>query len=1169
MKGNRSYRRICWLEIAAWVFGILIAVWAGTRMAHQDRTQQSTPARDGVSRESVSSSPWRDQSSAPAEGAARARVQATYGRLPLAFEQNRGQAPDDVFYLSRSQSTAVLLKASEAVLRWPVSPTTISRAVSTSKLALSSPAISKFAELRIRLVDSNPSPRVEGESLLTSTTNYLQGKDPRGWKIHLPNFAKIRMHEVYPGVDLVYYGSHQRLEYDFMMQPGARPESIQLSFAGETAAQNPLTLGLDETGTLLIRTEDGLIRQQRPEAFQVLEGARRAVPCEYRIAADNSVGFALGDYDTSLPLVIDPVLSYSVVGIGGSAIAVDSQGNAYVTGIANPAFAASKDAYQTSPGGGTCFNGPNQIACPDILVAKLNPAGTSLVYSTFLGGSGSDYSYGIAVDDSGNAYLTGSTNSRDFAVTPDAYQTQHSGEICGQAPLNIPCNNAFVTKLNAQGTGLVYSTYLHGNSGGRVGNGVAVSPAGEAFVTGDNDGKGFVSKLQPLGTGILYSVSGIGGSAIAIDANGSAFVTGRNGTDSYVTKLSPDSTHVDYSYRLGGTYIPYSATPEEVEALTGIALDKSGNAYVTGYTAYQDFPTTPDAVFPKAPGAGPCGNSLCRDAFVAKLNPTGTALIYSTYLGGNSVDYANGVAVDSVGNAYVTGVTRSTNFPVTPPSTSPQTGGIFVAKLNTAGTALVYSMTLGDINSSDSGNSIALDPSKNALVTGNATAFSPTSGAYTPAVGASDGFVVKIFDSLTLFVPVVISANGLNNSFFTSELTITNRSTHDVDLDLNYVASFGGGTGQAGYHLPAGQQQIFPDAIAFLKSIGVPIPETGNRGGTLSIKFNGLSAGNEGAASVRTTTAVSNGRAGLSYPGISAGFNGPVYLCGLRHNPIDRTNVAIQNAGRPTEGEITLRLSVFPAVPDPQAPYLLPEETLSPGGFRQLSGILQSNGLGLENGFVRIERIKGNAPFYAYAVINDQASSDGSFVSPVEESYMNGRTGLTLPVVVETQTFKTELDLTNFSSSDKSLMLSYVPQSLAPPATAANLVINLRAHEQKIIPNFVDWMRQQGVGVLWPNQGSLVGPLFVTAQASNAEGIFVGGRTSAPGGGGYFGVFYSALPYGTATLNETWIYSLQQNTENRSNLGLVNTGEINSDTNFFQIEIYDGSSGTKPQRSTI
>jgi hypothetical protein len=1161
MRPSEPYKRIWVFEIAVWVLGIFGAVLAGLAMAPLSLERQPIIHSNCFDKESPSSITRRERSSNGLGGAARVKGQAAYIRLPLAFEPNQGQAPRDVKFLSRSHDAIVLLTATDAIIRWPdfeVGPTTTRHISSDRKSIQQNP---HFSGLRMHLVGSNPAPKASGESPLTSKSNYLKGEDPGKWITQLPNYSRVRFQDVYPGIALTYYGNRQQLEYDFVIQPDAQPNRIEMDFAELDGASQQPEISLDDNGNLLLRTASGEIQQPKPLAYQIVHGRRVKVLCDYLLTPRHTVKVAPCDYDPTLPLIIDPVINYSVVGIGGSAITVDSQGNAYVTGIANPVFLPSTGAFQTSPGGGTCFNGPNIVPCPDILVAKLNPSGTELVYSTFLGGSGSDYSYGIAVDGAGNTYVTGSTNSKDFATTPSAYQTQHSGEICGQASLGIPCNNAFVTKLNSDGTALVYSTYLQGTKGGRVGNGIAILPSGEAFVTGDREDGGFVAELESSGSKLIFSVSGVGGSAIAVGGKGDAYVTGRKGTDSFVTKLSGQSDHIDYSFRLGGTFIPYSAPPEEVEALTGIALDKSGSVYVTGYTAYQDFPTTSGAAFPKAPGAGPCGNSLCRDAFVSKLNSSGTALVYSTYLGGSSVDYANGIAIDSTGSAYVTGVTRSNDFPVTSGTALPKGGGIFISKLNAAGTGLEYSITLGDINSSDSGNSIALDSLKNVFVTGNASTFATTSGAYTPAVGGNDSFVVKIFDGLTLFVPIVISANGLNNSSFTSELTVTNRSNQDVTLEFTYHAAFGGGSGQATSKLQAGHQEIYPDAISYLRSIGIPIPDSGSRGGTLAVKFNDLTSANEGAVSVRTTTAVNNGRVGLAYSGVSAGFSSPVYLCGLRHNAFDRTNVAIQNAGKATDGDIVLRLSVYPPTPDPQAPYVLPEETLAPGDFKQVSGILQSNGLNLESGYVRVERTRGNAPFYAYAVINDQANSDGSFVPPVEENLMAGRNGLTLPVVVETQDFTTELNLTNFSKTDKTLLLSYAPEGLEPPGSTANLAIMMKAQSQMIIPNFVQWMRQIGVVSLLPLKGSNSGPLFVTVRGNEASGIFVGGRTSSVGGGGYYGVFYAAVPFGMATTSETWIYGLQQNLENRSSLGLVNTGEINQEPSLFQIDVYDGKSG--------
>ena len=296
----------------------------------------------------------------------------------------------------------------------------------------------------------------------------------------------------------------------------------------------------------------------------------------------------------------------------------------------------------------------------------MNAEGTELIYSTFLGGSGFEYGYGVAVDTHGNAYLTGTTNSADFPVSSEAWQSTLSSEQCASELPGQFCNSAFLTKVNATGTALVYSTYLGGNEGGLGGNGIAVDAHGSAYVTGDGDDGGFVAKLHPEGTSLLYSVRGVGGTGVALDSQTNAYLSGRNGNESYVTKLDPEGAEILYNFRLGGTSVPFDASPQELEAITGIAVDGQGHAYVTGYTAYQDFPTTPGAFSETAPGAGICGSSLCLDAYVSKLNREGTALVYSTYLGGSSIDYSNGVGVDLRGNAYVTGVTLFLRLPGDP-----------------------------------------------------------------------------------------------------------------------------------------------------------------------------------------------------------------------------------------------------------------------------------------------------------------------------------------------------------------------------------------------------------------------------------------------------------------------------------------------------------------------
>jgi hypothetical protein len=1084
-------------------------------------------------------------------------MQAAYSRLPLSFEPNIGQVRNAAKFLSHSSNHTLYLESHQVVFEWPTGRTLLpNRNEPRSVVKKATEALS----LSIKLIGARFQSDVRGEEALPTKSNYFLGADPAKWQMGIPHYSRVRFRNVYPGIDAVYHGNSQKLEYDFVVSPGGKPEDIAIRFEGMERTKVMHRVAVDSQGDLVLRTSSGVIKQKKAFAYQEVDGIKKEVQSAYVIKGNSEIGFKLGSYDPSKPLVIDPVLSYAVTGIGGSAIAADSQGNAYVVGIASPSFITTSGAFQSSPGGGTCVNGPDAVSCPDILVAKLNSSGTELIYATFLGGSGSEYAYGISVDSAGNVYLTGTTTSTDFPATPGALQTTHSGDSCSTGS----CNNAFVTKLNSSGSALLYSTYLHGKGGGLGGNGIAVDSLGCAYLTGDQESGGFVTKLDSTGSEILYTVAGIGGSAIAVDSNQNVYLTGRQGKSSYVSKLTPDAKTI-YSFHLGGSIPVYSAAPEEVEALTGIAVDAAGNAYVTGYTAYTDFPTTPGAPFPSAPGAGVCGNSICRDAFVSKVNVNGTGLVYSTYLGGSSIDYANSIALDPAGNAYVTGVTRSSDFPVAASPIASTGGGIFLSKLNAAGTALVYSITLGSGNVLEGGNSLTVDSFSNVYLTGNAGADFPiTPESFQPLSGGNGVFVAKLLEDLTLFVPVVLSSAGQDATFFTSELALSNRTSEDITLEFTYTAAFGGGSGRATDTLAANRQRLIPDAVSYLKSLGIPIAGSGNRGGTLSIRFIGVSSSSEGAVTVRTSTAVKNGRVGLAYRGVSGGFAEPVYLCGLRHNGTDRSNVAIQNAGRPSDGDITLRLTVFsgdPMNPGPQATY---DEILAPGGFKQISGILQANQLSLSKGFVRVERLLGEAPYYAYAVINDQSSADGSFVSPVSLSSLKGRNRLTLPVIVETSTFNSELVITNLSQATETIRLTFVADAIQASNSMTTIRIILRAQEQLILPSVVDWMRQHGAAGLGDKGRDYVGPLFLSVEQGDVGSIFLGARTSTPSAsGGRYGVFYCAVPYGAASSRSTWLYGLQQNDENRTNLGLVNTAELDQQPVEFRLEIYDGDTGLK------
>ena len=406
----------------------------------------------------------------------------------------------------------------------------------------------------------------------------------------------------------------------------------------------------------------------------------------------------------------------------------------------------------------------------------------------------------------------------------------------------------------------------------------------------------------------------------------------------------------------------------------------------------------------------------------------------------------------------------------------------------------------------------------------------------------------------TPFVPVILSAAGRNRSFFTSELTLTNRATVPTYLSLIYTAHIGGGSGVVNDWLAPGEQRIIPNAIDYLESGGTrrgiifsalsaidPLKSGGNRGatilatedriGTLRVEFGEFSS-SDVAVTVRTTTPVPEGRAGLAYPAIpaEAGFGDEaVYLCGLRQNEQDRSNLAFQNMGEPGDGAITLRTTVFSGDADGGDLRVLEDVTLAPGGFHQYSGLLET--AGFTQGYARVERVSGTAPFYAYGVINDQVNSDGSFVSAVREGSLAGATGQTLPVIVETNVFSSELMVTNFSDVSQTVRFRFRAEAVETPDRTATVEWTFRPGQQVVVPNVVDMMRKMGTPGIGPSGQTFAGALFATVAEGDMSGIAIGARTSSPGGGGQYGVFYNAVPYGEAFGESAWVVGLQQNEE--------------------------------------
>ena len=509
-----------------------------------------------------------------------ARITNAYGKLPLSFEVNRGQTDAEVKFLSHSSGYTLFLTATEAVFSFNkatrpktgviTNPDTKNRGINTP------------TALRMQLVNSNPKPQIAGLNELPGKTNYFT-RNATKWRTNIPTYRKVQYRDVYPGVDLVYYGNQSQLEYDFIVASGADPKAITLDFHGADK------LEVDTQGDLLLHTAVGRIRLRKPLAYQEIDGVNSPVPCSYVLPGENQIGFQLGDYDRSKPLIIDPVIAYSTYlgGLGrdvGHDIAVDSSGSAYVTGLVNSPNFPTANPVQPTPGSNL-----------DLFVVKINTTGSALVYSTYLGGGGRDEGFGIAVDSSGNAYVTGSTDSTDFP-TVNAAQPAVGGGVC--EPRSMLCRDAFVAKLTATGT-LVYSTYLGGNSADG-GLDIAVGTSGSAYVTGWTDSANFPTL--------------------------NAFQATHGGNrDAFVTKLNPAGT-LAYSTYLGGSNTENSF-PRNLGG--GIALDHQGNVYVTGSTWSQDFPTVSaiQATLRSAP-----------DAFVTKLNPAGSALLYSTYLGGRDFE---------------------------------------------------------------------------------------------------------------------------------------------------------------------------------------------------------------------------------------------------------------------------------------------------------------------------------------------------------------------------------------------------------------------------------------------------------------------------------------------------------------------------------------------------
>ena len=642
---------------------------------------------------------------------------AAFGQLPLIFERNQGQTDPRVNFLARGSGYTLFLAGDQAVLTLRHSRT-------------------EAAVLRMALHNSKAAPDVTGLEELPGKSNYFIGNDPAQWHRDIPQFSRVRYRDVYPGIDLVYYGRQGRLEYDFNLAAGADPHQVALQFPGKKLEITP-------DGDLIIALNEGSVRMHSPRVYQMLDNQERPVQGRFELRGKDEVGFALGAYDHSRELTIDPVLTYSTY-FGGSgeeacstvlqtgtpvsgcpAVAVDTALNAYIAGVTNSTdLPLAGSSYQSTLKG-----------TANAFVAKFNSAANTLLFSTYLGGNGTDYTAGVAVDPGFNVFVAGTTSSSNFPTSTTAFQ---------QTPLSAN-NHAFLSQLDPNGQNLMYSTYLSGN-GIDTASGLALDPSGNAYVTG-------TTTSSEVETGFPSTL-------------GAYQTSPRASHQFFLAKVNPTLTGTDsvpYSTYFGGS------TPSSGQTLGGgVAVDRSSNVYITGGTDFTDLPTL--NAF-----QGTSGGKL--DAFLAKLSPgavTGTQLIYSTYIGGTGDDIGYGVAVDSSSNAYITGSTASNNFPAAGTGVFQNTYGggtsdAFLVKFGTPCTGstctttdvpLSYSTYIGG-SGTDVGLAIALDstgsPTNNnqgARITGwtSSTSDFPVRNNQVQSGfggGASDAFAARIDTTAT------------------------------------------------------------------------------------------------------------------------------------------------------------------------------------------------------------------------------------------------------------------------------------------------------------------------------------------------------------------------------------------------------------------------------------
>jgi Calx-beta domain/Beta-propeller repeat/Domain of unknown function (DUF4214) len=790
----------------------------------------------------------------PTIDTASSKVRTMLLDLPLGFEQ----ALHENEFITRGDDYDLLLQPSRMVL--------VSGSRSSSR---------NNRTARLELLHSNQNAKGTASDLLPGKSNYLIGNDPARWRTNVSRFANVRYRDVYPGIDLVYYGKQRELEYDFIVAPGEDAGPIRLAF--EPGAK----VRISGAGELIAQTAIGEIRQPPPIAYQEKDGKRERVEIRYVLNSQLQVGFETAGYDRTRPLIIDPTLVYSsfLGGSGddsGSSIALDTHNNIYVTGTTNsPAFPTKNPFAATTSGLG------------DIFVTKIDAAGGALVYSTYVGGAGQNRADGLAVDYNGNAYVAGRVDSTsiNFPTTAGSFAATYRGGDF----------DAVAFKLNSAGNNFIYSTFLGGEENDSA-VGVAVDLSGNAYVTGgtrsagfpttatayqptrSGDTDGFLVKLNPAGSGLLYSTFLGGGgtdriSGLAIDGNARVFLDGYTGSADFPTQNafqnssggSFDVFVAKFDTNLSGAasleFCSYLGGAGDDKAY-GIAIDGASpaNYYLVGQTSSSNFPVLNAA----QPASG--GNF---DAFVAKISGAGSK-VFATYLGGSSDDRGTGIALNAAHEVYLTGFTSSTNFPTVDPVQANNGGGVdaFVAKLNAAGSTFIYATYLGGSGAENSmstvtaTNPIALDNSGNAYVTGYTTSANfPTAAPLQAAnAGAQDAFIVKISDGAPASLQFSSSSFSGVESDGGVKISVTRTGNTASAVDVDYATSNGSASSRTDYVTSVGTLHFA--AGETLKKFIVPVVDDlyveGNETVNLTIRNPQGSGAFLGTPIVATMTIVDN-----------------------------------------------------------------------------------------------------------------------------------------------------------------------------------------------------------------------------------------------------------------------------------------------------------------------